>query len=47
VFVTPTLTLVKATTDGIADMAGCTPLPLRETVAGELVALLTTLREPA
>jgi len=47
VLVPPTVTLAKLTLEGITEMAGCTPVPLREMVAGELVALLTTLREPA
>jgi hypothetical protein len=47
VLVTPTVTLLKLTAEGTREMTGCTPLPLREMVAGELVALLTALREPA
>jgi hypothetical protein len=46
VFVTPTVTLAKPTLEGTTEMAGCTPVPLREMAAGELVALLTMLREP-
>jgi len=49
--VTPTLTLPKVTLDGMTEICGCTPVPLREIVAGELVALLRTVtlpeREPA
>ena len=44
VLVTPTVTLPKLTLTGITEICGCTPLPLSEIVAGELVALLTTLR---
>ncbi len=46
VLVTPTVTLLKLTLVGITEIWGCTPLPLSEIVAGELVALLTTLRLP-
>lgn len=46
VLVTPTATLKKFTLGGITLICGCTPLPLSEIVAGELVALLTTLRLP-
>ena len=46
VLVTPTATLKKFTLVGITLICGCTPLPLSEIVAGELVALLTTLRLP-
>ena len=44
VLVTPTVTLPKLTLAGITEICGCTPLPLSEIVAGELLALLTTLR---
>jgi hypothetical protein len=44
--VTPTVTLEKATLAGTTEMAGCTPVPLRATVAGELVALLVTVMLP-
>ena len=47
VLVKPTVTLPKLTLAGITEICGCTPLPLREIVVGELVALLTTLRLPA
>jgi hypothetical protein len=47
VLVTPTVTLPKPTLDGMTEICGCTPVPLREIVAGELVALLTTLILPA
>ena len=46
VLVTPTATLLKFTLPGITENCGCTPWPLSEIVAGELVALLTTLRLP-
>jgi hypothetical protein len=46
VLVTPTATLLKVTLLGITEICGCTPLPLNEIVAGELVALLITLRLP-
>ncbi len=46
VLVTPTATLLKFTLVGITLICGCMPLPLSEIVAGELVALLTTLRLP-
>ncbi len=46
VLVTPTVTLPKLTLAGITEICGCTPLPLSEIVAGELVALLATLRLP-
>lgn len=47
VLVKPTATLPKLAPVGITEMAGCTPEPLREIVAGELDALLTTARFPA
>jgi hypothetical protein len=46
-FVKPTVTLLKLTLEGITEIAGCTPVPLRAIVAGEFVALLTTLSAPA
>jgi len=44
--VTPTGTLENETLVGTTEMAGCTPVPPSETVAGELVALLVTLILP-
>ena len=44
--VTPTVTLENETPVGTTEMAGCKPVPLRATVAGELVALLVTLILP-
>ena len=46
VLVTPTVTLPKLMLDGITLIWGCTPVPLSETTAGELVAVLTTLMLP-
>jgi hypothetical protein len=46
VLVTPRVTLPKLTLDGITEICGCTPIPLREIVAGELLALLTTVTLP-
>jgi hypothetical protein len=46
VFVTPTETFVKLTLDGVTEIAGCTPAPESAIVAGELVALLVTVRLP-
>jgi hypothetical protein len=46
VLLTPTLTLPKLTLDGMTEICGCTPVPLKEIVAGELVALLTTVTLP-
>jgi len=46
VLVTPTVTLPKLTLAGITEICGCTALPLREIVVGELVALLAKLRLP-
>jgi len=43
---TPTVTLPKLTLEGITEICGCTPVPLRAIVRGELVALLTTLMLP-
>ena len=42
---TPTVTLENETPVGTTEMAGCTPVPLRATVAG-LVALLITVILP-
>lgn len=47
VLVTPTVTLVKLIFEGITVIAGCIPVPLKEILAGEFVALLTTLIVPA
>ena len=38
----PTVTLPKLRLEGLAERSKLTPVPDRETVAGELVALLTT-----
>jgi hypothetical protein len=38
--------LPKLTLDGMTEICGCTPMPLKEIVAGELVALLTTVTLP-
>jgi hypothetical protein len=46
VLVIPTVTLPKPTLAGTTEICGCTPLPLNEIVAGELLALLTKLRLP-
>jgi len=46
VLVTPTVTLPKLMLVGITVICGCTPVPLRETTAGEFVAVLTTLMFP-
>ena len=46
VLVTPTAAFPKATLEGITVISGFTPVPLRGIVAGELVAVLTTLRLP-
>jgi hypothetical protein len=43
---TPVVTLPKLTLDGMTEIWGCMPVPLREIVAGELVALLMTLMLP-
>ena len=45
--VTPTVTLPKLTLEGVTEICGCVPVPLSEIVAGELVALLTTVTLPA
>ena len=47
VAVVATLILPKLTLDGVTEICGCTPAPLKEIVAGEVVALLTTLMLPA
>src|SRR5579859_80083 len=47
VLATPTVTLPKLTLDGMTEICGWTPAPLREIVAGELVAVLTTVILPA
>jgi hypothetical protein len=47
VLVTPTETLPKLTLEGVTEICGCIPMPVRETVAGEFVALLTTATLPA
>lgn len=47
VLVTPVLTLPKLTLAGITEICGCTPVPVKEIVDGELVALLTTVILPA
>ena len=44
--VTPTVTLPKLTLEGVSEICGCTPAPVREIVAGEFVALLTTVTLP-
>jgi len=46
VLVTPTDTFPKATLEGITEIRGFTPVPLTGIVAGELVAVLTTLTLP-
>jgi len=45
--VAPTLTLPKLTLEGVTESCGCVPVPLKEIVAGEFVALLTTVTLPA
>ena len=45
--VTPTVTLPKLTLEGVTEICGCIPVPVREIVAGEFVALLTTVMLPA
>ena len=47
VLATPTVTLPKLTLEGVTEICGCIPVPLSEIVAGELVALLTTVTLPA
>jgi hypothetical protein len=46
VLVTPTATLPKLMLDGMTEICGCTPVPLREMIEGELVAELTTVTLP-
>ena len=46
VLATPTATFPKATLEGITEIIGLVPVPLTGIVAGELVAVLTTLRLP-
>jgi hypothetical protein len=43
VLVMPTVTLPKLTLVGTTEIWGCTPVPASEIVAGELLALLTTV----
>ena len=45
--VAPTVMLPKLTLEGVTEICGCVPVPLKEIVAGELVALLTTVTLPA
>jgi len=45
--VAPTAMLPKLTLEGVTEICGCVPVPVREIVAGELVALLTTVTLPA
>jgi len=45
--VAPTVMLPKLTLEGVTEICGCIPVPLSEIVAGELVALLTTVTLPA
>lgn len=40
------MTFPKLMLEGITEICGCTPVPLSEMVAGELVAVLTTLMLP-
>src|SRR5437879_11544738 len=44
--VLPTSTLPKLTLGGVTESCGCTPVPLRAMVLGELGALLTSERLP-
>ena len=46
VLVTPTATLPKLMLEGMTEICGCTPVPLREITEGELVAVLTTVTLP-
>jgi hypothetical protein len=39
--------LPKLTLEGVTEICGCVPVPLKEIVVGELVAVLTTLILPA
>jgi hypothetical protein len=41
------VTLPKLTLEGVTEICGCIPVPVREIVAGEFVALLTTVTLPA
>jgi hypothetical protein len=43
----PTRMLPKLTLEGVTEICGCVPVPLKEIVVGELVAVLTTLILPA
>ena len=43
----PTVILPKLTFEGVTAICGCMPAPLKIIVAGELVAVLTTLMLPA
>lgn len=43
----PTVMFPKLTLEGVTAICGCIPVPLKEIVAGELVAVLTTLILPA
>jgi len=43
----PTIRLPNGTLEGVTLICGCTPVPLRDMVRGEFVALLTTLMLPA
>jgi hypothetical protein len=47
VLVTPTVTFPKLTLEGVTEICACIPVPVREIVAGEFVALLTTVTLPA
>jgi hypothetical protein len=44
--VAPTAMLPKLTLEGVTESCDCVPVPLKEIVAGELVALLTTVTLP-
>ena len=46
VLLVPVMVLPKLTLVGVTDRSGCTPVPVRETVAGELVAVLVTPTAP-
>src|SRR5208283_1459856 len=46
VLLAPTMTLPKLALAGLTEICGCVPVPLNAIVAGEFVALLTTLRLP-
>jgi hypothetical protein len=43
----PTVMLPKLTLEGVTEICGCMPVPLKAIVAGEFVAVLTTLMLPA